>query len=448
MHKATLALLLFSTGLSGCAELNSIHRAERLPASQKEGAIITVDAKQRHLLLMPEFDADVPTKWRVCAEAAPDVYSAYAASGGAKGDKSGGEVSFASAETAASIERTQTINLLRESFYRTCERYASGAINRTQFIIQAARDQRSMVAVLAIEQLTGAVRPKATIISGPGTSANTVSGADAAALINDYNKRLKTAEAEQVAAQGAVDSAEKSGGVCADGDKKDEAACTALKSRLDSAKKDVTAAQAGLDNAVKLAKDLVTSTTSSTTAGTNAQGGEIGQAAISRDNLTAVAKAVVDINAASFIDEPLMFCIGYLSDRKQPDTTNLSDPIVGTCLHMIVAKQDADQISRNGQPLNYNNTVIGGAFAIAAIDAQVPLVRQISGDWACGDPESERAKFAAIIEDANRNLPDLTWAGFIGGAKTKHDAILRLKDSRTDVIAQFIKSQKRICKGN
>ena len=180
--------------VSGCAEFKSIHHST-LVSKDGRAQVITVDAKQRHLLMMPdEVKGERGTKWRVCAEAAPDVFSAFATSMGAKGDKSGGSFSLASAETASTIERTQSVNMIRESLYRTCERYASGSISKTTFIIQAARDQRSMIAFLAIEQLTGAVRPKSTIIAGPLTSASTISGGDAAELVKDYDSRLTSAE--------------------------------------------------------------------------------------------------------------------------------------------------------------------------------------------------------------------------------------------------------------
>jgi hypothetical protein len=442
--RRVMLLASFSLMLGACAELNSIHRTRPIPAGN-EGRVVTVDAKQRHLLVLPDSDSTTNTKWRVCAEAAPDVFSAYAASGGARGDKSGGEVSFASAETAATIERTQTINLLRESFYRTCERYASGAINRTQFIIQAARDQRSMVAVLAIEQLTGAVRPKSTIISGPGTAASTLSGADAAELIEDYNKRLKTAEAAQAAAQTALDEAGKKDGVCADGEKKDEAACAALKSKLDSAKKDVTTALTGLDNAMKLVKDLVSASTASTTTGTNTAGGGISQDDISESNLAHVANAVVAINEASFINEPLMFCIGYLSGLKN---VVLTDPITQTCLSMLVAKQNADQIATNGQTLDYANAFVGRAYATAALAPQITLMDQIAGIWKCGDPASDNATFLRIIADAKSKLSDSSWDEYIGSAKTKEEAVEYLTRSRAAVMKQFLASQTAICGGS
>lgn len=342
-----IAALAASSALCGCAELNSIHRTTGSPGDG-QGRVVTVDAKQRHLLMMPEIQSSTAgTKWRVCAEAAPDVFSALASSFAAQGNKSGGQLSIANSETASTIERTQTINMLRESFYRTCERYASGAITRTQFVVQAARDQRSMVAVLAIEQLTGALRPKATIISGPGTSASTLSNSEAARLVRDLHLNLVAAQKKRDEADLAVAAA--ADGVCSSDDEKSDAAkCTALKSAVATAKTDVESAEVALAKGQELAKTLSDATLAATTNGATFQGGEVAAANIKSEHLAKVAEAIVAIQSQSNIDEPLMFCIGYLSD---PDASRLGTAmrtpgtdyrIVASCLEMLATRQSID----------------------------------------------------------------------------------------------------------
>ena len=69
------------------------------------------------------------------------------------------------AQTAATIERTQTINLLRESLFRTCERYLSGGMGPAALAIQAGRDLRAIIAVLAIGNSRATTRPPSTVIS-------------------------------------------------------------------------------------------------------------------------------------------------------------------------------------------------------------------------------------------------------------------------------------------
>jgi hypothetical protein len=120
--------------------------------------------------------------------------------------------SGSSAEQGSTIARTQTINLLKEVMYRTCERYANGGIGPLELGVQAIRDQRLIIAALAIEQLTGAVMPKPTIIGAAGSAGT---GADAAGAVVAIDKAFT----EKVAADSALEKAEAKL-AAADGDKK------------------------------------------------------------------------------------------------------------------------------------------------------------------------------------------------------------------------------------
>ncbi|WP_310475918.1 hypothetical protein, partial [Sandarakinorhabdus sp.] len=192
-------ILFVLLGISACANLNTAYRART--HSAKSVSTISIDAKQRNIFFVPEWEKQNGNQMRMCAEASPDVFSALAASGGAlvnvdaKAQAGSGQVGFSIAETAASIERTQTVNLLRESFYRTCERYLSGAIGKEAFSVQAGRDARAMVAVLAIEQLTGAIRRPSTIISGPATAVQLQTANNALALLGPAQERARDADA-------------------------------------------------------------------------------------------------------------------------------------------------------------------------------------------------------------------------------------------------------------
>jgi hypothetical protein len=97
--------------LAGCAEANSVYHARRLEANRA----ITVDAYQRttyatHVAIDPE------GQLRLCAEAAPDTFAALSASLAAQGDvvKKSASLAAAISQSGATIERTQTINLLRD----------------------------------------------------------------------------------------------------------------------------------------------------------------------------------------------------------------------------------------------------------------------------------------------------------------------------------------------
>lgn len=159
--------------LSACsANHNSIYRNEKIP---DEDSVISIDAKQRIII------SNKKNKIRqFCSEPSPDVFTvvAQALSAGGSFGKSAEPASieavlnlaFSSAEQGSTIPRTQTINMLRELMFRTCERYLNGAYNGFEMSVQAVRDQRLMVSILAIEQITGAVIPKPIVISASGAS--------------------------------------------------------------------------------------------------------------------------------------------------------------------------------------------------------------------------------------------------------------------------------------
>lgn len=166
-------------------------------------ATVTQDAKQRNVFMVREqgtIEAGSPGI-RLCAEPPPDALSALSisASGELQDQMSSAspeirlKAALAISEVAASMPRTQTINALRESMYRTCERYLNDAISKDEFIIQAARDQRTLVAILAIEQMTQAARPPQVMLTAG--AANTTTGGD-----TDYVKAVNDASDAQVAA--------------------------------------------------------------------------------------------------------------------------------------------------------------------------------------------------------------------------------------------------------
>ncbi|MDB5472213.1 MAG: hypothetical protein JWR84_3773 [Caulobacter sp.] len=183
MLRNILAGLLAVAALGGCANLTSIHRVDAIGSRPNQAEAIFIDAKQRAILtsrqMIPDPNGGPPIdQLQFCAEAPPDAFVAMSVGGSGNLGYSGSANpnvqaggALAISESGASFERTQTVNLLRESMYRTCERFISGAISKDEFIIQAARDQRAMVAILAIEQLTGVMRPPSTVITGGSASA-------------------------------------------------------------------------------------------------------------------------------------------------------------------------------------------------------------------------------------------------------------------------------------
>ncbi len=340
LRVAGLAALL---AVSGCS--SSIHNSRTL---SKPG-IDFVDARQRAVVSTKAKLAagDDPERMITCSEPSPDVFSVLAASFGLdlglapSSASDTAKISAALSENAATIQRTQTINLLRESLFRTCERYLNGAIGPAEMIVQSARDQRAMVSILAIEQLTGSLTPPPVVISSSAIanandsaaqviqslqSAKTASDAAAAKALADENKAKATYETNkckdiEATAEGArTDTQNASLNAC----NTDKATAAASKASAVSAKEYYDAVRTYVANA--------------SPEGVAARGGGelLGDAPKqpTAADRAAVASAVSEIVRSAYaVDEYTMFCIRTLYDQR----TNPADPLYEACIKSLEA---------------------------------------------------------------------------------------------------------------
>jgi hypothetical protein len=173
MPRNALAFVLGSTLLaSGCASVGNLTSIYRTP-NLANGRSVVLDAEQWAVLNIPYAPE---TGSSVCAMPSPDALAAAAAAGSLNIEASEANTGSASGsgalgigEAAASIGlRTQSIQLLRDAMYRMCEAYALGAIDRVQYGVMMRRFQANMIAILAIEQLTGAVAAPPVAVSATG----------------------------------------------------------------------------------------------------------------------------------------------------------------------------------------------------------------------------------------------------------------------------------------
>lgn len=321
------ACLLLLIALSGCARLTSIYRHKTLETNTPQ--LTSIDAKQRVILSAPDKPGDAAAQvyLRFCAEPPPDVFTALAASLGVEANvarttdpSAAAKLAGSISENASTIERTQTINILRESMYRNCERYLSGAIEASEFIVQAARDQQLIIQVLAIEQITGAVKAQATALttvansaaSGPSdTSLNALMNAKA-----DYNTKQAASDQAALSAKALPPV-----GACAD--PIDETAPpTGVSSSQAMAKNAACASQHSADAEAAAAKDYYTTIQNAvnqqSAVSADAQGTLTSAATTVAASSEAVAKQVVEIvKLNQNFDEIGMTCVVWL--RKMID---------------------------------------------------------------------------------------------------------------------------------
>ena len=166
-------VLSLTTLLSACtlAEWNSINRK----FNPTDGDSRLIDAKQRAIISVKRsvitvegnqkegLDGGPLTSLAVCAEPSPDALQATAAALSGTGSSEALEavlkLSFMSAESVASIGlRSQTIQLLRDAYFRLCEAFLNDGIDSIAYDVLQRRFQNQIIALLAVEQLTGAVK--------------------------------------------------------------------------------------------------------------------------------------------------------------------------------------------------------------------------------------------------------------------------------------------------
>ena len=366
--------LVSAVFLGGCsANHHSIHRTDHLDSD--ESTVIMVDAKQRFLLsnVIAKPVGTTPGTMttekirRYCAEPSPDVFSVLSQSASGSGSFGRGadptsmnialQAAFSSSEAGSTIARTQTINMLKEMMYRTCERYLNGQISDFEYPIIAARDQRIMTSILAIEQLTGAVLPKPVVIAATGSASTGQSTNDAIQSLENAKKSvdekknvLETAQKEFVEIdkpEGSCNAlmAKKATEVTSEEDKTKLKNCKAKKDNIEKAKKELTDAQVYYDAIASLAgKPGVSSATSNAillSSPTTETDKQIEQAR--SQSIQDVAHVVNNIVSMSFNqgDETSFFCYRTIVDK------NIDKSVSEKCLQFIIAKLENETARQN-----------------------------------------------------------------------------------------------------
>lgn len=402
-------VLLLAVLAAGCS--GSIYRQR--PVVGAEPVAITVDARQRVLLsqLDNRRGNNDPIFRRFCAEPSPDVFTVLgvsASGGGSLGLGANSSVNaslqaaFSSSETGATIARTQTLNMLREMMFRTCERYLSGAISADEFPIIAARDQRIMVSILAIEQLTGSITPRAVSLTAGGTAQTGMNATEMVRLLTEARAAVTTA-VEDVAAKARKQvEADVPAGNCAVLRQKKATAPASMTTddtnklkACDDADAAHTQAVARRDSAQAHYDALVAAsrgglgTSSATTSGSVQFASEVQRSA----TVDSVARAVSQIVASTFEqDETQLFCIRVLN----PQSPGLNDrALKENCLRYLVAQVNAERV-RLARRYDLSEADFQINFDNGVREADRTAVRARQLHQCAADPERS-ARFEAIV---------------------------------------------------
>lgn len=186
---ALFATALATLALSGCANFFSVHRT----LDTQSGQGVLIDIKQRAIVA-----GERDSKRVVCAEPSPDAMAAYAAELAGKSEKAGVELAAAMQEGAAFVGlRTSAIQLLRDQLFNTCLQYMNGALSAAQYELVARRYQRQVVVLLAVEQLTGALKAPPVTLSTQGLAAVSRESQKLVDELAAIDKDLATLEADK-----------------------------------------------------------------------------------------------------------------------------------------------------------------------------------------------------------------------------------------------------------
>ena len=343
MNKILLisSLIVCIINLAGCsANHNSIYRD--LNTSAGTGAL--VDIKQRAIVAGErKGKSSTETRNVVCAEPSPDSLSAYAAEIAAKDDTGkgvSGEVAAAFQESAAFVGlRTQSIQLLRDAMYRSCEAYLNGAISEAQYSVLARRYQKHAIALLAIESLTGTVKAPAVTINTSGSAGNTRPLSEMTDEISRIDGLIATKDAEVKA-----EDSKASGS-------KDGAKIKKLNDEIASLKNSKLLVMAGLENpqsskVAGMAAAVVTVA-------------NIETAKIVESNITIVADTVYKIvDKIAAHDETATLCFAELANKTKDDNDlYVNTELISYCNDYLANTnaQDGLNIQKSFEKLNSNS---------------------------------------------------------------------------------------------
>lgn len=335
MKRITAAIVISAQMLGGCAEMTHLTRVRKVDGT----GFILIDAKQR---------AIATRNGVTCAEPSPDALSALAASQNLnfatpQGTSAG--QSFAIAESAASIGlRTQSIQLMRDHMYRICEAYQGGQISKFMVALLHRRFQNTMIAILAIEQLTGAMRAPAVVLGGSASSGNADAIVKLSADRDAEAKRLSTANQDLAEKKAAAEA------VSADRDAKAETlksaatadvpaaqtAFDAAKTKAEAANQDKLAAEGDVTGHKSALDALDRALTLAASTGSASSNGTIESLAY-HQNMAAVADAVSTIVTSAFAKTNTPdFCTILLADAARKDTElNVKGDVVQKCIGIL-----------------------------------------------------------------------------------------------------------------
>lgn len=349
----------------------------------------------------------------ICAEPSPDAFSGLGMSNGLSLKSTSGQsanLTNSLSESAAFIGlRTQSIQLLRDSMYRLCEGYNSGAISQEDFATMQRRYQNTMMGLIAIEQLTGPVVASQALLMSK-TSAK--AGAANTETLASEEKKLSEAKDKSLTAMTELDQAKENENTLSNNlnntkkeledakkqDKPDQEKINGLRIKIDELTTQYKQAKIAVDDKkrrLQSAEELVTNITKrinnldSNVDTSSSSDGTIKD--ISKNSLEindTLAKTVADIVTSVNHSYSIDRCISFMTSLiNNPDKikalTNVEESLKNT-----TDLVDMDKIS----PLAILKTGLGACSSIINNRPQSSNEKTNENDSAQTPPKTEKPK--------------------------------------------------------
>jgi hypothetical protein len=219
--------------LSGCVSAQPIFNRGEFESSR----FVATDARQRVVL-----NSDVGRNSVTglvdplainCTEPSPDVATTVATSMGAALGRAQTSASFTFQQAQALaqlVERTASIQLLRDKMYQTCLSYSNGAITGTTYTVVMSQLDKAIVTLMLGETAGGAFGRSLAAISGNTEGETSASAIGLPSAIEDLNalaEELETAQAAVDAAEEKLDDKKQASEDAPDDNDKKQAVTTA-----------------------------------------------------------------------------------------------------------------------------------------------------------------------------------------------------------------------------
>lgn len=358
MRTLCFAFALFCLSACTIGNLTAVHKRSKI--APKEQADVNspygvfIDAKQRAVVsnvidseeIIYQYDDQrkpigsqivQSSKRVVCAEPSPDALAAIAASTGVSFSDLTRAFSATNSvsEAAGNIGlRTQTIQTMRDGYYRVCEAYMNG-LDQEQYAMMLRRFQTNTIALLAIEQLTGTVTgPDLALSSTAGVPISEKAFYEQRSARESSIKVAREEELNEIKAEltplktqkeacAAISEGDTTSDVCTEAKTKErDAMITQLEERETDLTKQRNDAQAERDRLAALATSASSATSPDATASASS-------VRFASSPTAAVADAVKDITLRVLNqDYGVSMCVDYLRSGRATNVANECRAIV------------------------------------------------------------------------------------------------------------------------